>query len=155
MKCAYCSSCDSKVIDSRQTDDGMRIRRRRECISCGERFTTYEEIESIPLTIIKKDTTRQPFASTKMINSLTRACAKSSIPMDTLENLTSEVQEHYANNMQKEVHSSELGEFILSRLREIDQVAYIRFASVYRDFKDINSFLDELNQLKKLGINEQ
>lgn len=150
MKCAYCASCDSKVIDSRQTDDGLRIRRRRECISCGERFTTYENIELIPLIIIKKDSTRQPFSSEKMINSLTRACAKSSISIETLESLTNEVLDHYANSMQKEVRSSDLGELILSRLRDIDQVAYIRFASVYRDFKDIDSFLDELNVLKNL-----
>lgn len=149
MRCEYCLSCDSKVIDSRQTDDGTRIRRRRECISCGKRFTTYEIIESTPLVIIKKDLTRQPFSSEKMINSLTRACAKSSISIETLEDLTLETQEHYANSMQKEVHSSDLGELILTRLKDIDQVAYIRFASVYRDFKDINSFLDELNNLKK------
>lgn len=151
MKCGYCSSYDSKVVDSRQTDDGLRTRRRRECINCGMRFTTYEDIVSIPLTIIKKDSTRQPFSTDKMLNSLTRACAKSSISMETLENLTSEVQEHYANTMQKEVNSSDLGEFILSRLKDIDQVAYIRFASVYRDFKDIDSFLDELNELKNLN----
>lgn len=153
MKCGYCMSLDSKVIDSRQTDDGLRTRRRRECNSCGKRFTTYEEIESIPLTIIKKDLTRQPFSGEKMINSLTRACSKSSVSVETLETLkklVSEVQEYYANKMQKEVYSSELGEFILTRLKDIDQVAYIRFASVYRDFQDVDSFLDELNVLKNI-----
>lgn len=153
MKCTNCMSLDSKVVDSRQTDDGLRIKRRRECTNCGQRFTTYEEIESIPLTIIKKDQTRQTFSSEKMINSLTRACSKSSISVESLETLKSlavEVKDHYANTMQKEVHSSELGEFILTRLRDIDQVAYIRFASVYRDFQDIDSFLDELNVLKNL-----
>lgn len=149
MRCGYCSSSESKVIDSRQTDDGLKTRRRRECIACGKRFTTYEIIETIPLVIIKKDLTRQPFSSEKMINSVTRACAKSSIPIEILENLAIEIQDHYANTMQKEVNSSDLGELILNRLRDIDQVAYIRFASVYRDFKDIDSFLYELNMLKK------
>lgn len=154
MKCAYCTSSDSKVVDSRQTDDGLRIRRRRECIGCAKRFTTYEIIESVPLIIVKKDSTRQPFSTEKMINSLTRACAKSSISMETLEDLVAQVQDHYANEMIKEVQSSELGELILTRLRDIDQVAYIRFASVYRDFKDINSFLDELNELKNIELKD-
>lgn len=153
MKCVYCSHFDSKVVDSRQTDDGARIRRRRECTSCSKRFTTYEVVEYIPLTIIKKDSTRQPFSAEKLINSLTRACAKSSISMDNLDklkNLVIEVEDHFANKMEKEINSSELGELILTKLRDIDQVAYIRFASVYRDFKDIDSFLDELNDLKNL-----
>lgn len=148
MKCGYCTSNDSKVIDSREIDEGSRIRRRRECNACGKRFTTYETIENIPLIIIKKDLTRQPFSTEKMINSVTRACAKSSISVEILENLANEIQDYYATKVQKEVHSSDLGELILARLRDIDQVAYIRFASVYRDFKDIDSFLDELNELK-------
>lgn len=151
MKCIYCSHPDSKVIDSRQTDDGTRIRRRRECVSCEERFTTYEIIESTPLIIVKKDLTRELFSSEKMMKSLTRG-AKTCIPIEVLEKLVIEVQDYFGNKMLKEVNSSELGEYILTRLRDIDQVAYIRFASVYRDFKDIDSFLDELNVLKDLNL---
>lgn len=152
MKCEFCGYLESKVVDSRQSDDGLRIRRRRECLSCGRRFTTYEVIETIPLMVIKRDNSRQPFDRTKIMNSLLRACGKRPISIETLEKLVSDIHEHYANSMIKEVNSTELGEMVMDKLKEIDQVAYIRFASVYKEFSGVNSFLDEL---KKLQTNRQ
>lgn len=149
MRCAYCGHLESKVVDSRQTEDGMRIRRRRECLNCGARFTTYEEMETIPLMVIKKDKSREAFDRQKLLNRLLRACAKRPVSLETLENLVTEVETMAANQMMKEVPSAALGEMVMERLQEIDQVAYVRFASVYKDFSDIDTFMDELKRLKK------
>lgn len=148
MKCAFCGNMESKVVDSRQTEDGLKIRRRRECLSCGARFTTYEIIETIPLMVIKRDKSRQPFDSEKLLSRLMRACGKRPVSIETLEKLISDIQNTYANQMIKEVNSTELGELVMERLKEIDQVAYVRFASVYKEFKDIDTFMDELKSLK-------
>lgn len=148
MRCAYCGCLESKVVDSRQTEDGMRIRRRRECLNCGARFTTYEEMETIPLMVIKRDKSREPFDRQKLLNRLLRACAKRPVSIETLEQLVSDVEAYYANQMVKEVTSAAIGELVMERLKEIDQVAYVRFASVYKQFSDIDSFLEELKHLK-------
>lgn len=149
MKCSFCGNFESKVVDSRLTDDGLKIRRRRECLACGERFTTYEIIETIPLIVIKRDRSRQPFDRDKLLSRLMRACGKRPVSVETLEKLVSEIEESYANQMVKEVNSTELGELVMEKLKEIDQVAYVRFASVYKEFKDIDSFMDELKKLKR------
>lgn len=147
MRCGFCGHLDSKVVDSRQTEDGIKIRRRRECLSCGARFTTYEIIETIPLVVIKRDKSRQLFDDKKILSCLLRACGKRPVSVETLEKLVSDIQEHYANQMIKEVNSTELGELVMEKLKAIDQVAYVRFASVYKEFKDINSFKEELDRL--------
>lgn len=148
MKCAFCGHLESKVVDSRQTDDGLKIRRRRECLKCGARFTTYEIVETIPLIVVKRDKSRQPFDSTKLINGLLRACQKRPISIETLEKLVSDIEYTYSNAMIKEVSSKNLGELVMEKLKEIDQVAYVRFASVNKEFADIESFLEELEKLK-------
>lgn len=148
MKCSFCGHLESKVVDSRQSDDGMKIRRRRECLKCGARFTTYEEIETIPLMVIKRDKSREPFDRNKLLNRLLRACAKRPVSLATLENLITEIENTFANQMVKEVRSTEIGSLVLKKLQAVDEVAYIRFASVYKDFKDIDSFLAELSALR-------
>lgn len=149
MRCARCGCLESKVIDSRQSEDGMKIRRRRECLNCGGRFTTYEEVETVPLMVVKRDNSRQPFDRHKLLNSLLRACGKRPVSLETLEGLASEIEAHYANRMDKEVKSTDIGELVMEKLKEIDQVAYVRFASVYKEFRDIDSFLAELQELKQ------
>lgn len=148
MKCAYCGHLESKVVDSRQTEDGTKIRRRRECLKCGSRFTTYEEIETIPLMVIKKDKSRQFFDKNKLLDRLLIACGKRPVSMTTLEKLADEVEAHYANQMIKEVASSDIGALVMQKLKIIDQVAYVRFASVYKEFSDIDTFMEELQNLK-------
>lgn len=148
MKCSYCGHMESKVVDSRQSEDGLRIRRRRECLNCGARFTTYEEIETVPLMVIKRDRSREPFDRSKLLSRLLRACGKRPVSLETLESLISEIENTFANQMVKEVRSTEIGSLVLEKLRKIDEVAYIRFASVYKDFKDIDSFLAELSALR-------
>ena len=148
MKCAFCGCLESKVVDSRQTEDGLKIRRRRECLKCGNRFTTYEEIETIPLMVIKKDKSREPFDRQKLLNRLLRACAKRPVSVEKLEKLISDLEYHFANQMMKEVNSTEIGELVMEKLRDIDQVAYVRFASVYKEFQDVDSFMEELKKLK-------
>lgn len=147
MKCPYCLYPESKVIDSRPTDDGQRIRRRRECMKCAKRFTTYEAIESQPVIIIKRDKSRQVFDRTKLLSGLLRACEKRPVSLETLENAIDEIESQLQNSLDKEVTSVEIGEMALSKLKNIDEIAYVRFASVYRDFKDIQSFMDELKGL--------
>lgn len=149
MKCAFCGYLESKVVDSRQSEDGLKIRRRRECLSCGSRFTTYEEVETVPLMVIKRDRSRQSFDRSKLLHSLLRACAKRPVSLETLEQISAEIEAHYANQMVKEVQSTEIGEQVMQKLREVDQVAYVRFASVYKEFKDIDSFMTELQELKQ------
>lgn len=149
MKCAFCGHLESKVVDSRQTDDGTKIRRRRECLSCGARFTTYEIIETIPLMVIKRDKSREPFDANKLVNRLMRACEKRPISIEVLEKLVHYIEYSYANAMIKEVTSKDLGNLVMEKLKEIDQVAYVRFASVYKEFGDIDTFMEELKKLKK------
>ncbi len=147
MKCPYCLYPESKVIDSRPADDGQRIRRRRECIKCTKRFTTYEAIEGQPVIIIKRDKSRQVFDRTKLLSGMLRACEKRPIALETLENAIDEIESQLQNSLAKEIPSGLLGEMALEKLKTIDEIAYVRFASVYRDFKDIQSFMTELNSL--------
>lgn len=148
MKCPYCGFVESKVIDSRPTEDSGKIRRRRECLSCGRRFTTYEVIEMLPLTVIKKNKTREMFNRAKLLNGLLHACEKRPISIQQLEQIVDDIEFQIQNTVEREMTSDEIGRLALEKLRKLDQVAYIRFASVYREFKDIDSFLDELNMLK-------
>ncbi|NLP13561.1 MAG: transcriptional regulator NrdR [Clostridium sp.] len=149
MKCPYCGFIEDKVIDSRPTDEGSSIRRRRECLNCMKRFTTYEKVESLPLMVIKKDKSRQPFNREKLLNGLLRACEKRPVSIDDLEKLVEEIESHIYNSLQREVTSNVIGELVMAKLKNLDEVAYVRFASVYRQFKDINTFMDELHKLLK------
>lgn len=149
MKCAFCGHLESKVVDSRQSDDGTKIRRRRECLNCGSRFTTYEIIERIPLMVVKRDKSREPFNADKLVNRLMRACEKRPISIETLEKLVADIENDCANAMIKEISSKEIGDLVMEHLKEIDQVAYVRFASVYKEFGDIDTFMEELKELKK------
>ena len=142
MKCPFCSFEESKVIDSRPTDEGERIRRRRECLKCGKRFTTYEVIETVPVVVIKKDAYRKPFDRNKLLNGFLRACEKRPVSVDVLESLVDEIESSLQNSMDREVTSISIGNLAMEKLRSLDEVAYVRFASVYRDFKDINSFVE-------------
>ena len=147
MKCPFCGYEESKVIDSRPTDEGERIRRRRECLQCARRFTTYEIIESLPIIVIKKDKTRQSFSREKILNGMIRACEKRPVAMETIEKAIDDIEAEIQNSLDREVTSDKIGELVMSKLKEIDEVAYVRFASVYREFRDINTFMDELNKL--------
>ncbi len=147
MKCPYCAHEETKVIDSRPTDDNARIRRRRECLSCERRFTTYEVIETVPLVVIKKDNSRQLFDRQKLMNGLMRACEKRPVPMEKLEKAVDEIEMSLQNSLEKEVSSLQIGELAMQHLKNIDEVAYVRFASVYRQFSDVNTFMDELKEL--------
>ena len=148
MKCPYCSYDESKVIDSRPTDEGERIRRRRECLGCGKRFTTYEIIETVPVVVIKRDKSREPFDRNKLLNGLLRACEKRPVSMDTLEKVVDDIETTLQNSLDREVPSSLIGTLALEKLRDIDEVAYVRFASVYRQFQDIHSFMEELRRFQ-------
>ena len=147
MKCPYCGYDESKVIDSRPTDEGQRIRRRRECLQCQKRFTTYEIIESLPIIVIKKDKSRETFNRDKLMTGLLRACEKRPVSFDTLDNMIDEIEVCIQNSLDREVSSERIGELVMDKLKKIDEVAYVRFASVYRQFKDINTFMNELNKL--------
>jgi transcriptional repressor NrdR len=147
MKCPYCGHLEDKVVDSRPADEGARIRRRRECLSCGKRFTTYEMIESMPLYVVKRDGTRQAFDRMKLINGMLRACEKRPVALDSIEKIADDIELELRGRLEKEVKSVTIGEMVMDRLKEIDEVSYVRFASVYRSFKDVNSFIDELNSL--------
>ena len=149
MKCPYCSYEESKVIDSRPTDEGERIRRRRECLKCHRRFTTYEIVESLPIVVVKKDKSREVFDRNKLMSGLLRACEKRPVPLETLENAVDEIETTLQSSLEREVTSIRIGELTMDKLKEIDEVAYVRFASVYRQFRDINSFMDELARLLK------
>lgn len=149
MRCPFCGFEESKVIDSRPTDEGERIRRRRECLQCGKRFTTYEVIETVPVVVIKKDKSRETFDRNKLLNGLLRACEKRPVSLDTLEKIVDDIETKLQNSLDREVPSSQIGTYAMDRLKEVDEVAYIRFASVYRQFKDISSFMDELDKLIK------
>ena len=149
MKCPYCGYDESKVIDSRPTDEGERIRRRRECLKCGKRFTTYEVIETVPIIVIKKDKSRESFDRNKLLNGLLRACEKRPVSIDTLERLVDEIEGSLQNSLDREVPSSLIGKYAMEKLKNIDEVAYVRFASVYREFKDIATFKEELDHMLK------
>lgn len=147
MKCPFCGHLDSKVVDSRPAEDGTSIRRRRECLSCHKRFTTFEVMESLPIVVIKKDGSRQSFDRSKLLNGMLRACEKRPVSFDTLEKIVEEIEQNLQNEMDREVSSNRIGEMVMDRLKEVDEVAYVRFASVYRQFKDISTFMTELNKL--------
>lgn len=147
MKCPYCGFEESKVIDSRPTDEGERIRRRRECLNCQKRFTTYEIVESLPIIVIKKDKSREVFDREKLLNGLLRASEKRPVSIDTLDKVVDEIEAILHNSLDREVSSVKIGELAMEKLRNIDEVAYVRFASVYRQFKDINTFMNELTNL--------
>ena len=147
MKCPYCAHLESKVVDSRPADEGASIRRRRECLSCHKRFTTYETVESLPLMVVKKDGSRQSFDRSKVMSGVIRACEKRPVPYQDMENLVAEIEQALQNQMDREVSSAQIGELVMERLKKLDEVAYVRFASVYRQFKDINTFMTELNKL--------
>ena len=147
MKCPFCNCEESKVIDSRPTDEGERIRRRRECISCQKRFTTYEIIESVPVIVVKKDKSREVFDRNKLFNGMLRACEKRPVSLEKIENAVNEIETTLQNSLDREVTSVYIGELAMDKLRALDEVAYVRFASVYRQFKDINTFMDELAKL--------
>jgi transcriptional repressor NrdR len=149
MKCPYCGYAESKVIDSRPTDEGERIRRRRECLKCGKRFTTYEVIETVPIIVIKKDKSREVFDRNKLLNGLLRACEKRPVSIETLEKIVDEIENMLQNSLDREVPSSLIGQYAMDKLKGVDEVAYVRFASVYRQFKDINTFMDELSRIIK------
>lgn len=148
MKCPYCGYSESKVIDSRPTDEGERIRRRRECLNCTKRFTTYEVIETVPVVVVKKDKSREAFDRNKLLNGLLRACEKRPVPFETLERIVDEIETLLQNSLDREVPSTLIGTYAMDKLKKVDEVAYVRFASVYREFKDINTFMDELNKIK-------
>ena len=147
MKCPYCGAIDSKVIDSRPTEDGEKIRRRRECLRCGKRFTTYETVESLPMVVVKKDGSRQSFDRRKVLGGMIRACEKRPVPLAELEKIAAEIEQDLQNSMEREISTEAIGEKVMERLKSVDQVAYVRFASVYRQFKDIDTFMAELNKL--------
>jgi transcriptional repressor NrdR len=147
MKCPFCGYLESKVVDSRPAEEGGSIRRRRECLKCAKRFTTYETIESLPLLVVKKDGTRQSFNRSKLLNSLLRACDKRSVTLEQMEELVTDIEQQLLNSLEREIPTSKLGDLVMARLRGVDEVAYVRFASVYRQFKDVSTFLDEVDRL--------
>ena len=149
MKCPYCGNTESRVIDSRPADGYSSIRRRRECMNCQKRFTTYETIERVPLVVVKKDGSIQTFDKSKIINSMVRACDKRQVPLVKLQQLADEIELELQNSMADEIRSTVIGELVMSKLKDLDEVAYIRFASVYRQFTDVNTFMEELKNLLK------
>ncbi|MBQ2865400.1 MAG: transcriptional repressor NrdR [Clostridia bacterium] len=147
MRCPFCGYPESKVVDSRPTDESSSIRRRRECLSCGKRFTTYETVESLPLVVVKKDGGRETFDRNKILNGLVKACEKRPVPIAVLEKAASDIEQQLLNSLNREVKTDYIGELVMDKLKDIDEVAYVRFASVYRQFKDINTFMSELSKL--------
>ena len=146
MKCPFCGDQESKVVDSRRSEDGQSIRRRRECLNCQRRFTTYEIVESLPIIVVKRDGTRQNFDRNKILNSMIRAFDKRKVNVEDLDRITTEIEQTIQNSLEREITTDKLGEMILERLKPLDEVAYIRFASVYRRFQDANSFIREINK---------
>ena len=147
MKCPYCGFKESKVVDSRPAEEGSSIRRRRECLSCSKRFTTYETVESLPMVVVKRDGSRQTFDRRKLVNGMLRACEKRSVSVAQLEKLGEEIEQELQNSLEREISTEHVGELVMDKLKGVDEVAYVRFASVYRQFKDINTFMRELNKL--------
>ena len=149
MKCPYCGDQDSKVVDSRHSEDGNSIRRRRECMGCQRRFTTYESVEILPIIVVKKNGSRQPFERSKILNSMIRAFDKRKVNVADLDRITTEIEQAIQNSLEREISTDKIGEMILERLKPLDEVAYIRFASVYRRFLDVNSFVREISKLQE------
>ena len=147
MKCPFCGYTESKVVDSRPTDECSSILRRRECLSCGSRFTTYETVEYLPVIVVKKDGSREAFDRSKLLGGLVKACEKRPVPLALLEKAVADIEQTISNSLNREVRSEHIGELAMEHLKQIDEVAYVRFASVYRQFKDINTFMEELNKL--------
>ena len=147
MKCPFCGYADSKVIDSRPADDGTTIRRRRECLECQKRFTTYEIVERMPLVVIKRNGSRESFDKIKIINGVVRACEKRPVTLAQIEAIADDIEQELRGRLESEVQSERVGEMVMSKLKDLDEVAYVRFASVYRSFKDINTFMEELTKL--------
>ena len=147
MKCPYCGYQESKVVDSRHSDDGLSIRRRRECLQCQKRFTTYETVESLPIVVIKRDSSRQQFDRNKILNGILRPFEKRPVPLAELERAADEIEQAIQNSLDREISTEKIGELVMERLKPLDEVAYVRFASVYRQFKDIDSFMRELNKI--------
>ncbi len=147
MKCPYCGDVNSKVIDSRSTDEGVAIRRRRECLRCARRFTTYEKVENMPIMVIKKDKSREPFDRNKITRGLMRACEKRPVSLGEIEDIVYEVESKIFNSLEREVTTTQIGEMLLDKLKAVDEVAFVRFASVYREFQDVKSFREEINKL--------
>ena len=146
MKCPFCGDQESKVVDSRHSEDGLSIRRRRECLACQRRFTTYEYVESLPIIVVKRDGSRQAFDRNKILNGMVRACEKRQVPFAELERVTTEIEQTIQNSLEREVTADKIGEMVMERLKPLDEVAYIRFASVYRRFQDVNSFMQEVSR---------
>lgn len=151
MKCPYCGYSESKVVDSRPTEEETAIRRRRECEKCAKRFTTYEKVEEMPLIIVKKEGNREIYQRRKILNGFIKACEKRPVSIKQIEEVVDEIEKELYNSMEKEIDSKKIGEMVMNRLKQLDDVAYVRFASVYRQFKDLNTFMEELNKL----INER
>ena len=147
MKCPYCGYSESRVIDSRPAEEGATIRRRRECLSCQKRFTTYEIMERVPLIVIKKDGSRQTFDKVKILNGMLRACEKRPVALADLQKAVDEIEQELQNSLEREIDTTAVGELVMKKLKTLDEVAYVRFASVYRQFKDLNTFMEELNKL--------
>ena len=147
MKCPFCAYTESKVIDSRPAEEGATIRRRRECLACSKRFTTYEIIERMPLVVVKRDGSRQSFDKVKLINGMVRACEKRPVSLSRLEKIADDIEQELQSHLEREIKTVDVGEMVMTRLKEVDEVAYVRFASVYRSFKDINTFMEELSKL--------
>ena len=147
MKCPYCGYEESKVIDSRPADDGERIRRRRECLGCNKRFTTHEVIETVPIIVVKRDKSRETFDRNKLTAGILRACEKRPVSLESIEQIVTDIETKLQNSLDREVTSKAIGEYVMENLKNVDEVAYVRFASVYRQFKDINTFMEELNKL--------
>jgi len=147
MKCPYCNYFDLKVIETRTVEETNSIRRRRECLQCQQRFTTYEKIENIPLMVIKRDKTREEFNREKLLSGIMRACEKRPVTAEQQEKIVNEIEQHFLNSLEREISSTQIGELVMQKLKEIDEVSYVRFASVYRQFKDINTFMEELKKL--------
>lgn len=151
MKCPYCLYYESKVVDSRPTEEGQAIRRRRECMKCSKRFTTYEKIEEIPIMVVKKDGNRQSYDRNKLLNGIIKSCEKRPVSISVIEKMVDDIEKNLYNSLEREVTSVEIGEMIMNKLKDIDEVSYVRFASVYRQFKDLNSFMDELKKILDEG----
>ena len=147
MKCPFCAYTESKVIDSRPAEEGATIRRRRECLACSKRFTTYEIIERLPLVVVKRDGSRQSFDKVKLINGMVRACEKRPVSLQTLEKIADDIVQELQSNLEREISTVNIGEMVMNRLKDVDEVAYVRFASVYRQFKDIDTFMQELTKI--------
>lgn len=147
MRCPFCGFAESKVIDSRPAEEGATIRRRRECLSCQKRFTTYEIMERLPLVVVKRDGSRQTFDKMKIMNGMLRACEKRPVPLQALEKIADDIEQELQNSLEREVTTTKIGEMVMTRVKNVDEVAYVRFASVYRQFKDVNTFFEELTKL--------